>query len=156
IRYASVALICFAFAPGHDWPEGSGFLVPRRENRLITACTFYSQKWPADGNLFLVRCSVGRIDDERWMSMDERKLEELVLGELREIVGVKAQPQHTKTIRWNNSFPQYNVGHAERVTRTRSILPPGISVAGAAFDGVGIPACIRQGKQAADEIDSFL
>ena len=56
--------------------------------------------------------------------------------------------------RWPRAFPQYEVGHLERVARIRAVVArqPGLAVAGASYGGVGIPACIGQGRRAARDV----
>ena len=75
-----------------------------------------------------------------------------VIDEVTGLLGLTGAPRATAVTRWGRSLPQYRVGHRERVTRARASLPPGIAVAGAAWDGVGIPACIASGWAAADRV----
>jgi oxygen-dependent protoporphyrinogen oxidase len=55
----------------------------------------------------------------------------------------------SRVTRWGGGLPQYAVGHLDRVRRIRAALPAGVAVAGAAYDGVGVPAVIRSGQEAA-------
>jgi oxygen-dependent protoporphyrinogen oxidase len=72
-----------------------------------------------------------------------------VREELREILGIAAEPVFTRTYRWQQANPQYDVGHQERVAAIRALCPAGLALAGGAYDGVGLPDCIRQGREAA-------
>jgi oxygen-dependent protoporphyrinogen oxidase len=156
IRYASVALTTFAYpAEAVPAPTGtSGFLVPRGEGRLLTACSFGTNKWPhwAPTGQVVVRASAGRIDDERAMAMDDETLAQRLHGELVEAVGVRTEPTVARVHRWAEAFPQYAVGHLDRVDRCERALAEAarhVAVAGAAYRGLGIPACIKQGRDAA-------
>jgi protoporphyrinogen/coproporphyrinogen III oxidase len=163
IDHASVALITLqlpADTLAHPL-EGTGFLVPRGSpdpgdkatNLLITACTFLSQKWPhlaREGDV-LLRASVGRFGDDRLAHLDDDALAARVVSELTAILGLGAPPRATRVTRWPDSFPQYRVHHLLRVAGIEAAvrrLPP-LAVAGAAYRGVGVPACIASGRQAA-------
>ena len=156
IEYASVSLVVMAYARDAlpELFQGSGFLVPKGEGRLMTACSWASAKWPhwQTNDHVLLRVSAGKAGDDRAMHMDDVKLVHELHGELEEAVGVTDGPLATRIARWPRSFPQYTVGHLERVAAIDSGLAretPGLFVAGAAYRGVGIPACIAQGKAAA-------
>ncbi len=154
IRYASVALVVMAYrsADAH-LPDGSGMLVPRREARLVTAASWWDQKWPhlrSDDHV-LVRASVGRIDDTRFQSLNDTDLVAAVHADLAAIDGLQlaAPPVDSVVARWSDSFAQYDVGHLARVDRIEAALPPGVHLAGALLRGVGLPACIRSADAAA-------
>jgi len=120
----------------------------------MTACSWASAKWPhwQTNDHVLLRVSAGKAGDDRAMHMDDVKLVHELHGELEEAVGVTDGPLATRIARWPRSFPQYTVGHLERVAAIDNGLAretPGLFVAGAAYRGVGIPACIAQGKAAA-------
>ncbi len=153
VPYASVALVAMAW-PRAAFPPGlggSGYLVPAVEGRLTKAVTFLSRKWAHldTGDLALVRASVGRYGDEADVRRDDADLVRTVVAELREATGIAGEPAESRVSRWDAALPQYVPGHAERVARIRAALPSGLALAGAAYDGVGIPACIRSGQVAA-------
>lgn len=153
IEYASVALVTLAYADGElDLPaDTSGFLVPRREGWLMTAATFVSAKWPErkpDG-VTVIRCSAGRIHDERPAHLDDAALVARLAGELSKATGIEGEPEEWRVDRWPRSFPQFEPGHLARVERIEAALPPHVVVAGAAYRGVGIASCIRQAEDAA-------
>jgi oxygen-dependent protoporphyrinogen oxidase len=153
ITYASVAVVTLAYGPHarDELPPGSGMLVPRSEGRLVKASTWVSRKWPhqAGGDHVLLRASVGRVDDARWMDLDEDDLVTRVDAEIRRATGISRPAQDAMVTRWERSLPQYVVGHAARVDRIRAELPDGIFVAGAAYDGVGISPCVASARAAA-------
>lgn len=156
IRYVSVANVVLAYdksAFGREI-QGSGFLVPRSEGRTITACTWTSTKWlhTSPPDKVLLRCYVGRSGDEDAVSLPDDQLSRLVKHDINELLGVQAEPLFAEITRLPRSMPQYPVGHVERVREFRRQLAaslPGVWTAGAAFDGVGLPDCVRQAKDTA-------
>ncbi len=159
--YASVAIVTLAYA-GVPAPRGSGFLVPAIDGRLTKAATFATAKWAhlavAAPGLAIVRCSVGRYGDAADLQRDDAELVTTVAAELREAVGLAARPVESRVTRWGGALPQYAVGHLDRVARIRSAVDAerGLAVCGAAYDGVGIPACIGSAQRAAREILRWL
>ena len=156
IGTSSVVLTTFVydeadFCPPSGW---SGFLVPRIEGRLMTACSYGSNKWPhwaADGRTVL-RVSAGRVGDDRAMAMDDSALVDALRRELTECLGVTAEPVLTRVRRWDEGFPQLRPGHLRLMSQVREALAvdaPSIAVAGAWTGGVGIPTCIASGQAAA-------
>ncbi|MDX1620097.1 MAG: protoporphyrinogen oxidase [Nitriliruptorales bacterium] len=156
MRYASVAVASLALPTTalRRVPRGSGLLVPRSAGRLVKAVTWSSWKWPhhaaAEGQ-FLLRASVGRIDAPP-PDVDDEVLVERIVRDLSQIAGVAASPTAWRVTRWDRSLPQYEVGHRDRVERIKAAVQrdaPGIVLAGAAYDGVGVAHCVRQGQEAA-------
>jgi protoporphyrinogen/coproporphyrinogen III oxidase len=162
IPYASTAVVILVYPPGTSsrLPEdGSGFVVPVGE-RTITACTWVSRKWPNDafGDHAVVRCFVGRAGDERALELSDDELTAKVAAEVEGAVSLGEPPQTARVVRWNRAMPQYEVGHLDRVARIDSALErtPGVVVTGAAYNGVGIADCIRQGAEAATQVRDYL
>jgi protoporphyrinogen/coproporphyrinogen III oxidase len=153
IPYASVAVIALAYprAAAAELPDGSGVLVPRTQGRLVKAITFVSRKWPHrnTGDHVLLRASVGRIDDDRWRSLDRDDLVARVDAEVRWATGITHAAEDAVVVPWERGLPQYLVGHVQRVDRIRTHLPAGLHVAGAAFDGVGISPCVASAERVA-------
>jgi oxygen-dependent protoporphyrinogen oxidase len=165
IEYASVAVVTMAY-PTAAWPadlSGTGLLVPAGSpaptsrgldgSFLVTACTYLSTKWPhlARPDTFLVRASVGRDGDTRPDTLDDAALVSRVAAELRVLLGVAGSPAASSVTRWPDAFPQYRVHHLLRVAGIESAVSrlPAVAVAGSAYRGVGIPACIGGGRAAA-------
>jgi protoporphyrinogen/coproporphyrinogen III oxidase len=166
IPYASMAIITLAFRAG-DFPEQqrSGYLVPAVDGRAVKAATFSTIKWPhlaraadPENPVHIVRCSVGRSGDVAVLQRDDDDLAALAAAELAESIGITAQPVAHRVTRWGGGLPQYNVGHLDRVARIRQAVSeqPGLAVAGAAYDGVGIPACVATARSAADQVIAHL
>ncbi|UED87074.1 protoporphyrinogen oxidase [Streptomyces profundus] len=160
VEYSSMALVTMAFRRSElaRLPRGSGFLVPAVDGRTVKAATFTSGKWDwsaaADPGLFVLRASVGRYADESPLEWDDTDLVRVALGDLEEAVGLRAKPVDHVVSRWWQGLPQYTVGHDSRVARVRGYLAglPGLGLCGAAYDGVGVPACIGGAEQAAAEL----
>jgi oxygen-dependent protoporphyrinogen oxidase len=155
VDYASVALVTLA-VPGARLPDLSGFLVPAEQGTLMKAATFFTTKWAhltrPDG-VALVRGSVGRYGEEPLLHRADGDLAAHVHRELSTLVGEDLPaPVGTHVRRWGGSLPQYAPGHLDRVAETRAALPATLALAGAGYDGVGIPACVRSGEAAADEV----
>ncbi|CAL9422972.1 Protoporphyrinogen oxidase [Streptomyces sp. enrichment culture] len=159
VEYASMALITLAYRRDETaLPDGSGFLVPPVDGRTIKASTFASQKWGwiADENpdLVVLRTSVGRYGETEILQRDDTGLVEVSRQDLKAATGLGATPVATRVTRWDDGLPQYPVGHHARVARIREHVArlPGLAVCGAAYDGVGIPACIASAYAAVDQI----
>ena len=167
ITYASMAIVTLAY-PVSCFPrplEGSGYLVPAVDGRPVKAVTFSSVKWPhlrsADGTgpaLAVVRCSLGRIGEERLLQRDDADLAALAAADLAAATGVRGEPAGVRVTRWGGALPQYTVGHLDRVSRIRAGVgrEPGLAVCGAAYDGIGIPACIATAQGAAGQVLRYL
>ncbi|GAA0435788.1 protoporphyrinogen oxidase [Actinoplanes campanulatus] len=160
LDYASVALAAMALPAGTGLPDLSGFLVPPGEGTLVKAATFFTTKWPhlarEDGPV-IVRVSLGRSGEEERLQRDDAALLETARRELSDLLGVGLPvPAAAWVQRWGGGLPQYAPGHADRIAAARAGLPEGLALAGAAFDGVGIPVCVASGERAADDVSTFL
>jgi protoporphyrinogen/coproporphyrinogen III oxidase len=164
VRYASMAIITLAYPEtAYDTPPTrSGFLVPAVDGKAVKAVTFSSVKWPhlrgSDAGLHIVRCSVGRLGEDAVLQRDDAELAGLAAADLAEATGVHGDPVDVRVSRWGGGLPQYSVGHLDRVARIRAAVAaePGLAVCGAAYDGVGIPACISTAKLAVDQVLAYL
>ncbi len=160
IAYAGVVLVTAAFDAGElsKPPSGSGVLVPRSGSKHVTALTFVSSKWPrsaAAGEL-VVRASLGRYGAEGVLDLDDAGAGALALGEIGAVLGLRAEPLDVLVRRWPASFPQYVSGHLARVRRIEQLTSAhlGLALAGAAYRGIGIPACIEDGRRAAGLVNA--
>jgi oxygen-dependent protoporphyrinogen oxidase len=136
------------------------------DGRAVKAVTFSTVKWPhlAETSvsgaepLEIVRCSVGRLGEETLLQRADEDLAMLAAAELAAATGVRGAPVVHRVTRWGGALPQYTVGHLDRVARIRDAVAaqPGLAVCGAAYDGVGIPACVATGRAAASQVMEFL
>ena len=162
IPYASMAIVTLAFRAEDFRPQqGSGYLVPAVDGKAVKAVTFSTVKWPhltMHAPVHVVRCSIGRIGEVAALQRDDADLAKLAAAELADATGVTKPPVASRVTRWGGALPQYNVGHLDRVARIRAAIgdQPGLAIAGAAFDGVGIPACVATARAAAERVMRYL
>lgn len=158
IRYTQAVTVALRFAPDAlpDSRRASGFLVPERAGRTLGACTFLSAKWPhlqAGGEL-LVRCGLARGALARADAQSDGQIVEALLGDLRAIIDLRAAPLESLVARFAAATPIYAPGHRERIERVRARLAdtPELALAGAPYQGIGVPQCIASGRQAAEQL----
>lgn len=169
IKYASMAVVALAYRRG-DVPcplRGTGFLVPPSQNRAVKGVTYSSAKWGwmatmarsrhSDG-LVIIRASLGRLGDDAVLERADEDIIALAHQDIAEAIGLAAPPVASRVTRWVHALPQYAVGHIDRVDRVRSRLQdvPGLELAGAHFDGVGVAAVIGSGRSAGTGVLNYL
>lgn len=134
-------------------PPGFGFLVPRSEGTRMLATTFVHTKFPfrAPDNKALVRCFLGGANDKSVLQFSDEEIIAVVRKELKQITGLAADPWFVKVYRWDRAMAQYTPGHLERIERIGATLKQiqNLSIAGNFYKGIGVPDCIRTGKEAA-------
>jgi oxygen-dependent protoporphyrinogen oxidase len=157
VPYASMALVTLALPASTELPELSGFLVPADAGFAVKAATFFTTKWPhLRGDHILVRASLGRHGDRDVLGLTDESLIDVVCAELPALLGRPLPaPLAARVNRWGGGLPQYGVGHVKRTAWVRSVLPASLALAGAAYDGVGIAACVRSGEAAADRVSGL-
>lgn len=160
VPYVSTATVLLAYRRAdiaHPL-DAVGLIVPRPERRRALAATFVSSKWPgrAPEDSVLIRVFLGGHRDPGAVTpaQSDSALAAIALEELAELLGIRAKPILTRVFRFERANAQPVLGHAERVRalRERAARHPGLHFAGAAFDGVGIPDCIRQASEIAQAI----
>ena len=157
IRYSSSVTITVGYDEKvrRSLPPGFGFLVPRSEGRRMLAATFVHNKFPhrAPDNCGLIRCFLGGSRDEHILRSSDAEIIQIVRDELKQILGIAAEPLFARVYKWKGAMAQYGVGHLERVQRIESLRKglPGLALAGNAFSGIGVPDCVRSGKEAANK-----
>lgn len=135
--------------------DASGFLVPASEPLEISASTWVSTKWPhsAPDDKVLLRCFVGRGHGRDWTKEPDAVILKTVNDALKQTMGLEAEPFLTRVFKWPKSMAQYRVGHLSRMDRVDQLMEqqPGLYLAGAAYRGVGLGDCVREGMTAADK-----
>jgi protoporphyrinogen/coproporphyrinogen III oxidase len=156
IKYASTATINLAYkraAIAHPL-NGFGFVVPFVEKRSLIACTFSSVKFAgrAPDDRVLLRAFAGGALQPEIFALDEAEMAKRVEADLRELLGISEAPLFVEVAKWERSMPQYELGHLDRVKEIENLLQqlPGLTLAGNAYHGAGIPDCIRSGEAAAE------
>lgn len=160
LRYSSCMVVALGYEPDQAermrLPRGFGFLVPRKEQRLMMACTFVHQKfgYRAQNGCALLRAFIGEPAYETIKQDHDAAIVKKVRAELESILKFQAEPKIARVQRWPLSMPQYEVGHLDRVQQIENVLVanPGLHLVGNAYGGVGVPDCIRGGKAVAEKI----
>jgi len=159
IEYASTAIVTMAFRRD-KFPEttGSGFLVPPIDERTVKAATYSFAKWEwvdqVGADLVVMRCSIGRHREEKVLQVDDAGLVDAAANDLTSAIGLSVRPVDWHVQRWGGALPQYALGHVERVASIQESVAsqPGLAVCGAAYDGLGIPACIASAERATTQV----
>jgi len=157
IQYSSSVTVALGFdrKVREFLPAGFGYLVPRGEGKRVLAVTFVHNKFPhrAPEDRALLRCFLAGTRDESVLGLSDDEILQTVGKELREVLGIKAEPGFTRIYKWKAAMAQYNVGHLERLQRIEILRTqlPGLFFAGNAHNGIGIPDCVRSGQQAASQ-----
>ncbi len=159
----SVATVALAFpkeAIKNDI-DGTGFVVSRNSDYSINACTWTHKKWEhsTPKGKVLLRCYVGRAGDETIVDLSDDQIIKIVLDDLKKTMDITMNPDFAVVSRWNNSMPQYTVGHKQRLDTINEHMKaelPGVFLAGASYKGVGLPDCIDQGEEAVKAVINYL
>jgi oxygen-dependent protoporphyrinogen oxidase len=158
IPYSSSALVSLIYDESKfdGQRAGFGFLVPKKERLRLAAATFVGTKFPhrAPDDRILLRCFFGGIGDEAIMRESDDSMVAIARSELKRLLGLTAAPLFTMVSRWPSSMAQYTVGHSVRIAEIKKRVDaiPGLHLAGNGYDGIGIPDCVRTGRQAAAKI----
>jgi oxygen-dependent protoporphyrinogen oxidase len=158
IPYASTATVNLAYERA-DIPhplDGFGFVVPFIERRATLACTFSSVKFAgrAPEGRALLRAFVGGALQPDMFDLDEVAMLDAVRRDLRDLLGVTAPPLLAHVEKWPRSMAQYHLGHTQRRARVRSLLRrhDSLALCGNAYEGAGLPDCVRSGESAAETL----
>jgi len=139
---------------------GFGFVVPRSENRGIMASTWSSVKFDgrAPYDSVLIRCFVGGAKGGEFLKLNNKEMTAMVRGELKDIMGITAEPLFTRIYKWKKAMPQYTIGHEERVRdiEEKTARHKGLFLTGSSYHGIGIPDSIHGGEITAKKILSLL
>lgn len=137
-------------------PPGFGFLVPRSEGKRLLAATFVHNKFPhrAPEDRALLRCFFAGSNAEHVWSLSDDQIVAIVRNELQQILNLRAEPMFARVYKWKSAMAQYSVGHLERLDRIERLRRqwPGLALAGNAYRGIGVPDCVRSGRDAAAEM----
>ncbi|MCH1626837.1 protoporphyrinogen oxidase [Fredinandcohnia quinoae] len=159
----SVATVAMAFPESAIKKdiEGTGFVVSRNNDYIITACTWTHKKWPhtTPSGKVLLRCYVGKAGDEAIVDQSDDEIIKVVLDDLNKTMDITEQPEFTVISRWKDAMPQYTVGHKERIEFVKKNVQeqlPGVYLAGSSYEGLGLPDCIDQGEAAVEQVLQYL
>jgi len=158
IRYSSSITVTLGYDESvrRTLPPGFGFLVPRSEGRRMLAATFVHNKFPhrAPENRALVRCFLGGARDEEILQCSGEEIVRTARAELKQIIQLQSEPLFVRVYKWPGAMAQYGVGHLERLQRIETLCRklPGLALAGNAFTGIGVPDCVRSGREAVGKL----
>ncbi|MBA3915462.1 MAG: protoporphyrinogen oxidase [Acidobacteriales bacterium] len=158
IQYSSSITVALGYdaAVRRSLPPAFGFLVPRGEGKQMLAATFVHNKFPhrAPDDRALLRCFLAGQGAEKMMNASDDELVGIIRRELREIIGLSAEPRFARVYRWKSAMAQYSVGHLERLDRIAALLEklPSLALAGNGYRGIGVPDCVRTGTEAAARV----
>ena len=158
IRYTSSVTVNLLYPrpPFEHKLEGFGFLIPRAEQRRLTACTWVNTKFPnrAAPDRALLRSFLSGQEAERAASSADAAVAEMAHQELSQLMHFRTKPATQRVYRWERAMAQYEVGHQKRIEEVESRLAKlsGLHLSGNAFAGIGIPDCIRRSKFVAESI----
>jgi oxygen-dependent protoporphyrinogen oxidase len=134
-------------------PPGFGFLVSRSEGKKLLAATFVHNKFlhRAPEDRALLRCFLGGATAEKIWGLGDEEIVGVVRAELEQILGLRAESLFARVYRWKSAMAQYGVGHLERLERIERLRRglPGLALAGNGYRGIGVPDCVRSGREAA-------
>jgi len=137
-------------------PPGFGFLVPRSEGKRLLAATFVHNKFPhrAPADRALLRCFFAGTNAENVWQLADGQIIQIVRDELQQILGLSAEPLFARVYKWQSAMAQYGVGHLDRLDRIERLRQklPGLALAGNAYRGIGVPDCVRSGREAARQL----
>ncbi|MCA9048102.1 MAG: protoporphyrinogen oxidase, partial [Planctomycetaceae bacterium] len=156
IEYASSAIMVSAhrLQDMRHPADAFGLVIPACENRRILAVSFGSRKFTGrapEGHV-LLRTFIGGAMQPELMKHSDDELQQIADEELNDILGVSGTPLFRHLARYENSMPQYHVGHVQRVAEIQRLAAQhsGLQLAGSAYEGVGIPDSIASARKAAD------
>ena len=156
IEYASTAVVVTTHRlQDIEFPcNAFGLVIPAIENRRILAVSFSSRKFPrrAPDDHILLRTFVGGATQPELLNRSDDELVDLVREELSAILGVHHRESLSLVTRYNKAMPQYHIGHQQRIQTIEQqvAVTSGLQLAGSAYHGVGIPDCVRSGREAAE------
>ena len=138
--------------------DGSGFLSPRSEQGPVAGCTWMSSKWPGRSpqDYVLLRAFM-RTEVDTSTGNSDAELIDAATEALRPLLGLMGAPERTWVHRWADGLPQYKIDHTEWLENVNRELDahPGLFLCGASYRGIGVPDCIRQGRDAAERVHAF-
>jgi oxygen-dependent protoporphyrinogen oxidase len=153
IQYSSSVTVCLGYdqTVRAQLPAGFGYLAPRSEHKRVMAATFVHNKFPqrAPEDRALIRCFLGGTRDEAILDLSGDEIVQTVRSELRQVLKIQTEPLFSRVYKWPKAMAQYNVGHLEKLAQIRKLQPSGLLFTGNAYNGIGVPDCVRAGKEAA-------
>ena len=159
MSYATIATVTMAFQKGQmkKYTDALNFFVSRNSDFAITTCTWSNRKFnnTSPDECDLLRVYIGRVGDESIVELSDSEIEKIVLQDLQRAVGLEASPIFTVVARWKEAMPQYTIGHESRMATMKEQFYkefPNVILAGSSYEGISIPDCVAQGKEASEQV----
>ncbi|MCA0453154.1 MAG: protoporphyrinogen oxidase [Chloroflexi bacterium] len=156
IPYSSIGAVYLGFRKSDVQRvlDGFGVVIPRSEKRKIDGITWVSSKWTsrAPSDSVLLRVFFGGPNTRDMMRLSDDNLLDVIRSEVRSLLGIHVLPIFHRVFRWPEGYPQYEVGHLDRIAAIEAALPHGLYVTGSSYRGIGVPDCITQGQNTASQV----
>ena len=159
MNYATIATVTMAFKQGQisKYKDALNFFVSRNSDLAITSCTWNNRKWDnvAPEGYDLLRVYIGRVGDESIVELSDSEIEKIVIQDLQKAIDLQSKPLFTVVARWKQSMPQYTVGHEKRLAELKQQFEeqfPQVQLIGSSYEGISVPDCVAQGKEAAKQV----
>ncbi|MEE9524460.1 MAG: protoporphyrinogen oxidase, partial [Thermodesulfovibrionales bacterium] len=158
IPYPSVSVACLGFERKkiERSLDGFGFLIPNREGRKILGALWDSSIFPdrAPEGSVLLRTMVGGARASGMALQEDEKILSNVMGELKAIMGISADPDFVRIYKHEKAIPQYNVGHQRILEELYSIVSQcrGLYLTGNAYRGISLNDCIENSYKWSEKI----
>lgn len=159
MNYATIATVTMAFKQGQisKYKDALNFFVSRNSDLAITSCTWNNRKWDnvAPEGYDLLRVYIGRVGDESIVELSDSEIEKIVIQDLQKAINLQSKPLFTVVARWKQSMPQYTVGHEIRLAELKKQFDeqfPQVQLIGSSYEGISVPDCVAQGKEAAKQV----
>jgi oxygen-dependent protoporphyrinogen oxidase len=158
IEYSSSITVALGYdgAVRKSLPPGFGFLAPRSEGKRLVAATFVHNKFPhrTPEDRALLRCFFAGSNAASVWNLPDNGIISVAKNDLQQILGLTADPLFSRVYKWKSAMAQYTVGHLDRLARIDRLCQqlPGIALAGNAYRGIGVPDCVRSGREAVQQL----
>ncbi|OXS56725.1 protoporphyrinogen oxidase [Bacillus sp. V-88] len=161
LRNSSLISIYLGFnVPDEELPaDGTGFIVSKGSEVKCDACTWTSRKWKhtSRNHNLLVRLFYKSSNAHygQLKHLEEDELTKVALDDIKKSVGINADPISVEVTNWKDLMPNYHLSHNQAVQALEKVITtemPRVKLAGASYYGVGIGACIQNGKKIAELI----
>lgn len=159
MKAATIATVSMAFKASdiEKYKEALNIFVSRNSHFAITSCTFANRKWNhvSPESYELLRIYIGRVGDESIVELSDYEITQTVLSDLEKMLGIQNEPIFSYVTRWQQGMPQYTVGHNSRMKLIKEDVSkafPNVLLCGSSYEGVSMPNCVKQGREAAQEI----
>ncbi|PLX83032.1 MAG: protoporphyrinogen oxidase [Desulfuromonas sp.] len=158
IPYASMNVVCFGFERekiAHSL-DGFGYLIPKSEGCSILGTLWDSSIFPnrAPEGKVLLRSMMGGAANPQAFDLSDDEVKRRTSADLKQIMGIDAEPDFSRIFRHRNAIPQYTSGHAAKLAALEERLQqqPNLLLTGNAFFGVGLNDCVNASNKVAEKV----